>query len=141
MGCFCSKGPETRAHKATKRRKKFEPQQDGDAQIRAAIFIQKWFRTYQARLEARRRATWQVFQTLEYKNEKDQMSLYNFFNDLLLHGQGEGNVLITSLRSEDHVSKTKSELYLQSPRYRSVERERGYDDYLGAISYHHSFHE
>lgn len=104
MGCFCSKGPERRVHKVPKHNKHFDPLQDKDAQIRAAIFIQKWFRKSQAKLEARRRATWQVFQTLEYKNEKDQMSLYNFFNDLLMHGQGEGNVLIESLRSEDHVS-------------------------------------
>ncbi|XP_067934923.1 serine/threonine-protein phosphatase with EF-hands pef-1-like [Watersipora subatra] len=101
MGCLCSKGGQHRVSK-TDKRKKNDPLLEKDAQIRAAVFIQKWFRKYQARLEARRRATWQVFQSLEYKNEKDQMSLYNFFNDLLLHGQGEGNVLIESIRSEDH---------------------------------------
>ncbi|XP_030372419.1 serine/threonine-protein phosphatase rdgC isoform X4 [Scaptodrosophila lebanonensis] len=51
--------------------------------IRAAIFIQKWYRQHQARREMQKRCNWQIFQNLEYASEQDQAELYKFFNDLI----------------------------------------------------------
>lgn len=82
--------------------------------IRAAIFIQKWYRQHQARQEMRKRCNWQIFQNLEYASEQDQsevmnfdimsgatvtkemlyLQLYKFFSDLMKHmpqAVGSGN--------------------------------------------------
>lgn len=53
--------------------------------IKATLLIQRWYRRYMARIEMKRRYTWTIFQNIEYSAEQDQVRLYNFFNDLLVH--------------------------------------------------------
>eukprot|EP00041_Stephanoeca_diplocostata_P030496 m.924180 g.924180 ORF g.924180 m.924180 type:complete len:777 (+) comp23767_c0_seq15:432-2762(+) len=50
--------------------------------VQAAVIIQRWFRMYKAKLEIRRRCTWQIFTNIEFQNEKDQLGLSDFFGDL-----------------------------------------------------------
>lgn len=47
------------------------------------MLIQRWYRRYQSRIEIKKKTAWNIYQSIEYSGEQDQLKLCNFFLTLI----------------------------------------------------------
>lgn len=78
--------------------------------LAAAALIQSWYHGFKARLEIRRRLSWQVFTDIEYRSEVEQLGLNDFFADLdaLKDALAAQRAITQKKRESAHVPMTAS---------------------------------
>ncbi|KAF3849173.1 hypothetical protein F7725_015670 [Dissostichus mawsoni] len=96
----------------------------GPDAISAALLIQRWYRQHVARLEMRRRCTWNIFQSIEYAGEQDQIKLYNFFGFLMDHFTPASSESKTDLNSSLMQRNLISHIFRKNEICRDTEWER-----------------
>uniref|UniRef100_A0A8C6Y8Q2 Serine/threonine-protein phosphatase n=1 Tax=Naja naja TaxID=35670 RepID=A0A8C6Y8Q2_NAJNA len=88
---------------------------------RTAILIQRWYRSYMARLEMRRRYSLTIFQSIEYADEQAQMQLSKFFTFMLDHFTQTNK---TDQEISSHFFSSSSDYAISIPDHAMKEYER-----------------
>lgn len=73
----------TNFHKNSKAERNLQKETEKSTEMKAALLIQKWFRLWLSKLQARRKLAWRIFQKVEYYDERNQMRLNRFFRSLI----------------------------------------------------------
>ncbi|MEJ1274772.1 N-acylethanolamine acid amidase [Cricetulus griseus] len=91
--------------------------QNAEKAFKASVLIQRWYRRYMARLEMRRRCTWNIFQSIEYAGQQDQVKLHDFFSYLVDH----------FTPSSHHEREFLNRMFTEERFAQDVETEKGAD--------------
>ncbi|PAA82129.1 hypothetical protein BOX15_Mlig030419g2 [Macrostomum lignano] len=107
------------------------PSDNNEVRIKAAVLIQTWYRQYTARLEARRRAAWVVYQSIEYDSESNQINLQKFFDDILKFGSkmsrgGASGSFAQRLQESVGAASREERDLLNQTKYDNIEVEKSY---------------
>jgi hypothetical protein len=68
------------------------------------MLIQRWYRRYKSRIELRKLTAWQIYQSIEYSGEQDQLKLYNFFLSLIKNSRYLDKMISQSTEITDSVA-------------------------------------
>ncbi|XP_074048798.1 serine/threonine-protein phosphatase with EF-hands 1 isoform X2 [Macrotis lagotis] len=81
--------------------------------MKAAVLIQKWYRCYKARLELRRLQAMNIFESIEYADEQDQLQLASFFSFMLEHyGHGKNSENLDNIFEGETKQKPNPEVII-----------------------------